>query len=415
MIISQIFRSGARWSVLLLSIFFPISIALGNLLLGTLLICGLLGYSAATWGILKSHPVARAAGMLFVALLLGCTYGEASATDAAVMIGKYADLAFIPLLLAVFKDDLLRTRAENGFLLAMLVTAILSWQVGLHILGASTCMWDGCSADNPSIFVNSIAHNSMMAFASFLFALRAASAVSLLQKMLYIGGALLTGSDVLFMVLGRTGYVAMGVLLTLFVWSVLQLKFEKSGHRIGWKQISGVILLAVLAIWSAYQFSPRLHERVDMVVSEASDWRSQGRDDTSTGLRLEFYTNSAKLVAQNLWVGVGTGGFAEAYRKLVESTTMLAARNPHNEYLHLTIQLGFVGLVLYLFYLLTQWKTARQLPDAHSSVAAQGMVLTLLVSGMFNTPLMDHVEGLFFAYMSALFFATYIPAEVKRA
>lgn len=415
MAIIQYFRSGARWSVLLLAFLFPLSIAAGNIMLGLLLICGLAGYAKHMWEVMHQDPVARAAMLLFSALLIGCAYGTAIFSEAFTMLAKYADLAFIPLLLAIFKDESLRKKSENAFLLAMMLTAILSWLVGAHVIGSSYCLWDGCSPDNPAIFVNSIAHNTMLAYASFLFALRAELTVKPSEKVLYIGCALLTSLDVLVMVLGRTGYLALGALLILFVWTALQRRLNSRGGRLGWMAVFAVIMVASLAAWSAYQLLPRMHERIDLVISESAAWKSAGKDDTSTGLRLEFYTNSVKLVAQHPWTGVGTGGFAEAYRQLVEGTGMIPARNPHNEYFHLTIQLGIIGLLLFLYYLLMQWRTARQIPDAHSSIAATGLVLTLLISSMINTPLMDHVEGLFFAFMGALYFASFVPAEKKNA
>lgn len=407
MTINQFFRSGARWSVLLLAVSIPVSIALDNVLLAILLLCGLIGYSTDIWNSVRNHPVARASWMLFFALLLGCTYGSTALGDALVMVEKYADLAFVPLLLVLFKDDQLRRRAENGFLLMMVLTAILSWLVGLHFLSTSFCLWRGCEADNPSIFVSHIAHNLMMAFATYLLALRAMVSERKPLLWMYLGLALLTGLDVLLLVQGRTGYLVLGVLLPYFVWTSSQQWLQKRGRRLGWVEVAGMSALVVLTIWAAYQFSPRLHERVDLILTESTAWKAQGRDDTSTGLRLDFYTNSAKVIANHPWLGVGTGGFIDAYQQQVLSTNMPATRNPHNEYLHLAVQLGIMGLALFLFLLYTQWRTARLLENVRDRDAATGIVLALLVTGMFNTPLMDHTEGLFFAYMGALCFASF--------
>lgn len=404
----------ARWSMLILAACIPVSVALGNVLLAVLLLCGLTAYTKEIWLCIKTHPVARAGALLFLALLLGCFMDLAALGDALAMLSKYMDVAFAALFLVMFKDRALRQRAESGLLVMMLITAVFSWLVGLRVLSESFCLWSGCSAENPSIFLNHIAHNLMMAFATFLLALRARAENSARIKWLYASLALFTGADVLFLVQGRIGYVVLGVLFAYFVWSTLNQRLQRQDRSLSWREYVGFISIVVLTAWSAYQLSPRLQERVDLIVTESSAWEVGTRSETSTGLRLEFYSNTASIIAEHPLFGVGTGGFAEAYRQQVESSGMIATRNPHNEFLHLTAQLGIMGLLLFLYLLYTQWRTALQLHDARIKDAAIGLMLTLLVTSLFNTPLMDHTEGLFFAYMSALYFSSYTP-KVKDA
>ena len=65
--------------------------------------------------------------------------------------------------------------------------------------------------------------------------------------------------------------------------------------------------------------------------------------------------------------------------------------------------LGGLGLLLYLFY--TQWRYAVNLPTLFEQDAARGLVLTISITALFNSPLLDHTEGLFSAFASALLFA----------
>jgi len=49
---------------------------------------------------------------------------------------------------------------------------------------------------------------------------------------------------------------------------------------------------------------------------------------------------------------------------------------------------------------------------------AQGVLLSLIVTSLFNTPLMDHAEGHWFVSMIALCFASLdadVKAEIKHA
>ena len=119
----------ARWCVIALGVAIPLSTALDNLLLLTLLLLVLSGNSRALWQAITKNPVARASSLLFAALLLGMAYGSASLNEAARTLGKYADLAFVPLLMVAARDAETQRRAMLVFLATMLVTAVLSWLV----------------------------------------------------------------------------------------------------------------------------------------------------------------------------------------------------------------------------------------------------------------------------------------------
>jgi uncharacterized membrane protein YccC len=45
---------------------------------------------------------------------------------------------------------------------------------------------------------------------------------------------------------------------------------------------------------------------------------------------------------------------------------------------------------------------------------ARGVVLTVAVGSLFNSLLIDHTEGLFFAWASGLFYAGYTPSKRTR-
>jgi O-antigen ligase len=80
-------------------------------------------------------------------------------------------------------------------------------------------------------------------------------------------------------------------------------------------------------------------------------------------------------------------------------------KNPHNEFLMIGVQLGLLGLSIYLGFLASQYYLSRKLPDKEKWLA-QGLLLTLIVTSLFNTPIMDHAEGHWFVAMIALCFAS---------
>lgn len=394
----------ARWCVIAMGFAIPLSTALDNLLLLILLLV-VIGNARSVWHCITHNPVARASSLLFAALLLGMVYGGTAPNDAAGTLGKYVDLAFVPLLMVAARDAETRRRAMLGFLAAMLVTAVLSWLVGLSILPRAEWMWG--LPENPAIFRSSITQSVLMAYAAFLLALQAREESAPVIRWLLAGMAALAGGNVLFMVGSRTGYLVLLALLAYFSWTMLARRLLRHGNVIGWREGMAVGLLALLLVFSAYQVSPRLHDRVNLLVAEFKAWQPDEPNATSTGVRLSFYYNTFALIKQHPLLGVGTGGFSTAYAQHVQDKDLMAARNPHNEYLLIAVQTGAVGLglLLYLFY--TQWGYAAKLAGVARQDAARGLVLTIAITCLFNAPLLDHTEGLFFAFMSALLFANF--------
>jgi O-antigen ligase len=60
----------------------------------------------------------------------------------------------------------------------------------------------------------------------------------------------------------------------------------------------------------------------------------------------------------------------------------------------------------------SQYACAGKLPDQEKWLA-QGILLSLIITSLFNTPFLDHTEGHWFAIMIALCFAT-LQTDGKR-
>lgn len=392
-----------RVSTVLLGFTVPISVALDNLLLAVVLL-GVLFNIRAVWRIATQHPVARAAWLLFVVLFFAMFYGTTPLREAAGILGKYADLAFVPLFMLMLSTEAIRRKAQYTFLAAMGLTLLLSFMVGLKLLPVQHWMNAAATADNPSIFHSHITQNNMMAFAVFLALLNLRAVVSRSARTAWGLFALLGTINVLFMVQGRTGYMILLVLLGWFAWSTLARYMKMRGRAWGWRQGATVVLALLGLAMASYYASPRLHDRVNLVMAEYQAWQPN-HGNNSTGLRLDFYYNTLQIVQQHPVFGVGTGGFPAAFVKQTQGMDVLKTHNPHNEYLMITVQTGVIGLVMLLYLFYTQWRCAQLLDTPFGQDAARGLVLAYLVNCLFNSPLLDHADGLFFAFMTAALLA----------
>ena len=388
----------------------PISVALDNVLLAILLL-GAIFNLRPILQIARQNPVARAAGLLFLALFIAMFYGAATPAEAIGALGKYADLIFIPVFIWILKDDAARRSARTAFLVAMGLTLFLSYLVGFKLLPIQHWMTSYAVIDNPVIFHSHIAQNNMMGFAVFLALLNLRESISRRAQMLWGAFVVLAVYNVLFMVQGRTGYLILLVLICWFSWATLARYMQSRGRSWGWRQAVSLLLIAVGIVVIAYQASPRLHDRIGLLGTEYQAWQPNHGKETSTGQRLDFYYNSLKIVQNHTLLGVGTGGFPAAFAKQVQGTDALPTVNPHNEFLLITMQAGLGGLSLLLYLFYTHWRCAAQLDSSLERDGARGLLLMYVINCAFNSALYDHVDGLLFAYMTATFFAGYKAAK----
>ena len=149
-------------AIALLAFSVPISVALDNLLLAVLLLFGLVGVARVAVIEAIVNPVARAAWLLFGMLFIATLYGDTPWSEALGTLGKYGDLAFLPLFMVAVSRGGATRFAVPLFMLAMALTLVLSCMVGLGLIGVQHWMWAGIETDNPAIFHSSITQNLLM-------------------------------------------------------------------------------------------------------------------------------------------------------------------------------------------------------------------------------------------------------------
>lgn len=385
----------------------PISTALDNFLLAMVLL-GLSFNLNKVWRITMCNPVARAALLLFGMLAVATLYGQTPISEALGILGKYIDLAFVPLFMLMFSEAKTRQLGERMFFAASSLILLLSGLLATHILAPQSWMSNQATADSPAVFHSYITQGNMMAYTAFLAMLKVRDAQDVRSRSLWASFAGLASFNVLFMLQGRTGYMILLLLMAWFAWSTLTRYFHQRGKAWGWRQGAGVMVACMLMVSSMYMLSPRLHDRVETVKQEMQAWHPDlGNEGSSAGQRMDYYYNTLQIVERNWWTGVGTGGFPDAYTQQIQGTNALPTNNPHNEYLLIAAQTGVLGLFLFIYLFWMEWRAALLLESSYVQDAARGLVLAFIVNCMFNSALHDHADGLFFSYFTALLFCTY--------
>lgn len=406
----------ARHCAIALGFALPISLAASNLLLALVLLFSLLaGAGPSLWSSVRRQPAALLVLGFCTLVLLACSWGGGSPADQQLYLHKYLGLLLIPLLLPLFTAAHIRRQALNAFLAGMGLTLLLSILLWLGLLqDASPRLLAHISqlqdpqydiAHNAVVFKLSITHGFFMAIAAYFWLLRWNEQKSVWPGKVSLLLAGLAATNVLLMIIGRTGYVVLAVLGAYFCWQYgrVHLKGKEEGKARGKAPFLALAMILLLGLLG-WQFSSNFQQRIDQAVAEARHWHPDQGDNSSIGLRLDYYRNTLAIIAEHPWLGVGTGGFPEAYQKQIVGTAMAPSNNPHNQYLLTTAQFGLSGLILLLLLHLSLWQAAARLSHTESLVL-RGVLLAYLAGNLFNSFLFDASERLFFAWLMGLMLA----------
>jgi len=154
--------------------------------------------------------------------------------------------------------------------------------------------------------------------------------------------ALLAIANVMFLVNGRTGQLIMMAMIALFIW-----------QQLGVRSIKYFVLVAMVGMLVIKVVPTIQQSRLSIISQEVKD------PNSSAGLRMGFYKNSIELIKKHPMLGVGTGSFKPEYAEQIGLTEGLqATSNPHNQYLLIAIETGLIGLFVFLFFLLSAWRSS---------------------------------------------------------
>ncbi len=329
---------------------------------------------------------------LFCCFIAGLTYGDAPGDEAISMLKKYRELLFIPLLSCFFIDERFRAVAWKAFFAASLFTLVSSYLMNFGIM--KSLAWTGSFS-----LKSRITHSIFIAFFTFYCGHKALNGkpYSIWYGVLFFLGAV----NLFFIVQGRTGQFAFILLMGLLGMQRLRLR--------------GVLLIVValsvflLLFMSFSGKSSRVHRGIKASVTYLQNRKANKPNDI--GIRFKYWESASKLIAEKPILGHGTGGFGAGYQRV--SGDKEAIQNAHNEFLMMAVQFGVAGLAVYLGFLFSIYFGSRHMPDSDKWLT-QGLLATLVVTSMFNSPFLDHAEGHWFSAMIALCFGPSIKPVVNQ-
>ncbi|MBL0872376.1 O-antigen ligase family protein [Serratia nevei] len=372
------------FTAFLLGLSLPTSTPLMNISLGLVVVCLLWQRDIRQWAALAGHPLVWLPALMFALLALSLlTHDHAYGPK---MVGKYQKLLYVlPLALFFLTDSRLMTHFVRGFLWANAAILAISLMSGLgHVtLGE-------LNPDNPTVFKLQITQNVFMALAALVWLSRAFACIGK-RRWGYAGLVLLATVNVLLMVQGRTGYVALAV--GMGVWLLLTLRR---------KQQMAVLGCGILALVMLVMTPNRAMERLTLGVQQvqgcllAPPQTAYAACDNSMGQRTAFAREALRLIQQSPLLGNGAGSFWYG-----NPATGYGVHNPHNEYLLETVQSGLLGLMAFLTWMWGCYRAAWYLPPARRNLFV-AVLSSYMACHVFNSFLLDSSEGHLFVILAAL-------------
>ncbi|MEQ1527740.1 MAG: O-antigen ligase family protein [Methylococcales bacterium] len=335
--------------------------------------------------LLRLQPVALWALLLCACFLIGLTYSSAAGNKAISLASKYRELFYIPILMAFFNTERYRRWAWLAFVSASVASLLISY---LKLAGILELNHFGDAS-----FKSHITHNIFMAYFAFYCAQHAFSRRPYAK--LYLALLFICLHNLFFVVHGLTGQAVFLILVLLFTWQ----RFSKKYLLV----TLGALALAMLLFINFSDKAERLNQGIIDTKAYFQQDAGLNKIKSPMGQRYMFWHYSVQLIAERPLFGFGTGSYGLEYKRIAQGEPVMA-ENAHNEYLMITVQLGLFGLLVYLGFLRSQFSSAKRL-HPEQKFLAQGVLASLLVTSMFNSPILDFSEGHWFATLIALCFA----------
>lgn len=312
----------------------PMSVSLKSILLPICILVNLL--TVKHWRIVLEtikNPVIVTTLMLLAWCLLSASWAPPHWPETKAVVSKMLKLFSLPLFAIGFLHRRTRQYAQFAFLLAMVITAIISLSMalsGINFMGG---------ADAGTVFNDRIMTGLFISMGAWLAAHLALQADGKWKWLLW-AVFIICSAQVAFANTGRTGYVIYILLAVSF--SLMHLTFRQT-----------VIFLTSLALFAmgAYWFSPTLAKNVDMTIYNVMHFQ-QMANSSSIGYRMGFHQFAQKLFLQHPLFGTGAGSFSWHFNQQ-QPMPFYSSRlfEPHSQYWLIMVEQGVIGLLLLLAWL----------------------------------------------------------------
>ncbi len=295
---------------------------------------------------------------------------------------KYREFIFFPVYLSYFSNNKLRKHGLLALYLGMTTSLIISYLVYFNLL-----------TKIPRIHSigNHIFHGILLSFYAYWTLTLSTNQQLKKFRPLFVILFLASFFTLFFIREGRTGYILFSVLSYLFVYQQ-------------WKKPVSLLTLLLIIIFSTYlSVSTANSSFLSRYLNpEFLDLDFLAQYD----IRFEYYINTFRIIIDNWLLGVGVGDFPAVYQLMSSAHQHFwpPTVNCHNEFMMIMVMSGIFGLFLFTLFFIYLAKTANKLPLPQSRQAF-AVIITIVISCLFNSSFKDSQDGTLFLLLICLFFS----------
>jgi len=383
----------ARWSAIVGACTVMVSPPLANAAIVVMLACFVA--SGEAWPRLRqalAQPLAIGALLVIAVIALGMLWSTVPWVERWRAFYAWRKLWIVPVLLALFGPVLWKERLLTAFVAVCGIAAMASFALVVQSGQLPSDQYHPAA----SVLRNHAAQS--MAFAAAVFiAIWAASRreVDRRLRLAAVAAAALLALNLAFVTPGRSGYLALVVMLAVFA----------AGRLRSWRGLAiagtlGALFAAAMAV------SPLARDRIGLALHELQTVR-QAEAISSMGIRVIMYENTLQLVRERPLIGAGTGGFGEAYAAQVKGRysdwRAQPSLDPHNQYLFFLAEQGLLGLAAFLAFIALA--LADRGDGGATRLLAVGILLAWCATSLLSSHFQTFAEGHLLAFLLAAMLA----------
>jgi O-antigen ligase len=382
-----------QYLLITLAFLMPLTVSVANTII--VIICLLWFFSGgykAKYNQIISSKLMIASILFYCIHVIGMLWTEDLQWGLHMLHKMWYFIGLFPILYTIVRKDYIKYYI-SAFLIAISFTEVISYLVWFELIEP----FKNASVANPTPFMSHISYNPILAFAIYLvlheiffnkkmtnlvFSIYSFFAVSMTINMFITGG--------------RAGQVTFFIMLSILIFQILEKQRIKS--------LITIFIVIPGIFFAAYQTSNLFHSRVNLAVTNIIKY--EDNQFSGVGQRIYFAINSWELIRENPIIGVGTGDFPSEYKKINQVNTpyLQNSTNPHNMYLLVLTQLGFIGLASMLSIFYYQIKLSNNSSNKFIRDVGITLPLMFLVMMLSDSYLLGHYTSLMFIFFSSFLY-----------
>jgi len=380
--------------IILLGFVFPLSVAAGNIVLGIIVLIWLVtGEYYKKFYLISKSKIAISSIVFFLIHFFGLIWTEDIEWGLRILKKMSDFLIFFPILLTLTSKKYINYYLAS-FTVAIFVSVVLSYLIWLGFIEP----FHTAVVNNPVATMSHISFNPFLAVSIYLL-INSLLYKDLTKFIKYTITVLIPFFGLaMFFTGGRSGQLLF--FLMIFIVFI---------QYYGFKNLRSYIypfLLAPSIFLLAYFSIENFENRVDISISNLTEFIEEQNRGSSIGQRITFIQNTARVIVDNPLIGVGTGDFPNVYAQKNKLHTPEATLtvNPHNMYLLIFSQLGLVGVFSLLIIFYYAYKSSEKSKDSFIAKSGKGFILLFIFMLSTESYLLGHFTTFLFVYFSSHLF-----------